>query len=89
MACTGVESLLTSLCSQDLDGADESFKVELYKDLEKCLHYGVMLCKADPSKCDWYTGLLLRLFRIPQVSGDFTCICSLWLVLLLVKVVSN
>jgi hypothetical protein len=69
MASAGIESLLTSLCSQKLDSAEDVFKNELYKDLEKCLLYGVLLCKTDSSKCDWFSGLLLKLFKIPQVSG--------------------
>lgn len=70
LASSGIESLLTSLSSQTSeDLAEESFRNEVFLDLERCLACGVMLAKTDNSKCEWLCGILIRLFQLPGVAG--------------------
>lgn len=70
MASSGIESLLISLCSQTKeDLAEERFRNEVFLDLEKCLACGVLLTKADMSKCEWLCRILIQLFKLPAIAG--------------------
>lgn len=70
MASSGIESLLMALCSQtNEDLAEEGFRNEVFLDLEKCLACGVLLTRADISKCEWLCGILIRLFKLPGIAG--------------------
>ncbi|ODM89771.1 Integrator complex subunit 7, partial [Orchesella cincta] len=58
MAKSGIESLANTICA--LETAEDKEKEELLKDLEKCLSYGVVLCKAEPSLCGWFCSAMIK-----------------------------
>lgn len=79
LATSGIESLTNTICGVESDDEDE--KKELLKDLEKCLSYGVILCKAEPNLCHWFCGAMIKQVNRNTLSGKFshdTYTNSLW-----------
>lgn len=67
MATSGIESLVNNICALELD--DGRDKDKLSKDLEKCLSFGVVLCKADPALCSWFCSLMMKQMTRNTLSG--------------------
>lgn len=59
MTTEGVASLLEELSRLKTCNEEEG----LTQSWEKCLCYGVRLCKAMPSKCDWFCSKLVGLLK--------------------------
>lgn len=69
MATSGIESLANTICA--LESGDEQEMEELLKDLEKCLSYGVLLCKAEPNLCSWLCSTMIKQIGRNTLTGNF------------------